>query len=233
MTGLESLIPLSVLGGFLALDFRGSLRLMLYQPICSGLLAGYILGEPAKGVLAGTLLQIIFLGNIYLRGERDIDMPAAGVVSAAVFILVDFRMAGDMSVSGMVMAGSLLIGLLAGLLGYYLYRILRSNLSSPVERVMNRCREGHYRGASLLHLSMAGVHFLAGFLICLILIPAGYAITMKAVSSSVGFDGSVDILYIFIPFIGIGSLLRIVLFQHQAFWFLSGLIITGAVLAFI
>jgi hypothetical protein len=80
---------------------------------------------------------------------------------------------------------------------------------------------------------MAGVHFLAGFLICLTLIPAGYAITMKAVSSSVGFDGSVDILYIFIPFIGIGSLLRIVLFQHQAFWFLSGLIITGAVLAFI
>jgi len=230
---LKLLIFLSVLGGLLAIDFRGSLRIMLYQPVCSGLLAGLILNEPVKGILAGTLLQIIFLGNIYLRGERDLDMPSAGVISAAVFILVDIRMAGDLSVSGMVMAISLLIGILGGLLGYYLYRFIRTHLSRAVEKALERSREGDYRMASFLHLSMLGVHFLTGSAVCLILIPAGYFLTTEAVAASAGFDGPVEILYIFIPFIGIGSLLRIVLFKYQAFWFLSGLIIAGAVLAFI
>ncbi|MFO7915606.1 MAG: PTS sugar transporter subunit IIC [Candidatus Krumholzibacteriales bacterium] len=230
---MQLLIFLSVLGGLLAIDFRGSLRIMLYQPVCSGLLAGLMLGEPSKGILAGTLLQIIFLGNIYLRGERDLDIPSAGVISAAVFILVDLRMAGDLSVSGMVMAASLLIGILGGLLGYYLYRFIRSRLSRAVEKALERSREGDYRRASFLHLSMLGFHFLAGFVICLILIPAGYLLAAEAVSAHAGFIGPLEILYIFIPFIGIGSLLRIVLFKYQAFWFLSGLIIAGAVLAFI
>jgi len=233
LPGFEVLVSLAVLSGILAVDFRGSLRLMLYQPICSGLLTGILLKEPVQGVVAGTLLQIIFLGNIYLRGEREIDMPSAGVISAAVFILVNLKLAGDHSVSGMVLASSLLLGILAGLLGYYLYRILRARLSDAVENTRKHSVKGNYRRASLLHLSMLGVHFLAGGLMVLIFVPFGYGIILEAVSASGGFTGSVDLLYIFIPFIGIGSLLRIVLFKYQAFWFLSGLIIAGAVLAFI
>ncbi len=232
MIGLDLIIPVSLLGGALCVDFKSSLRLMLSQPICGGLLTGLILGEPFNGLLAGTLIQIMFLGNLYVRGTKTIDLPIAGVVSAALFVLVDLNLAGDVSVAAMTMIWALFFGLLAGWFGYLLYRILFFKLSGAAEYVVKKAMAGKLWYLSLLHVSMVVFHFLYGFLVLIAILPVGYKLILYFVSTSWRLTGSVDILYIFLPFIGVGSLLRMQILRSQGFWFISGVILSAVVLVF-
>jgi len=230
LLGLEVIVPVSILCGVLCVDYRTSLRLMFSQPICGGLLTGLILGEPFNGLLAGTLIQIMFLGNFFVRGAKTLDLPVAGVVSAALFVLVDLKLAGDVSVEAMVMMWALFFGLLTGYLGYYVYKYLFFKLSDLAEHVVKKGMEGELWHLSFLHFLMLVFHFLYGFIVIVAILPIGYKTILYFVSSSWRLTGSVELLCIFLPFIGIGSLLRIQILKSQGFWFISGLIISAVFL---
>jgi mannose/fructose/N-acetylgalactosamine-specific phosphotransferase system component IIC len=232
LLGLDLIIPVSLLGGALCVDFRSSLRLMISQPICGGLLTGLILGEPFNGLLAGTFIQIMFLGDFFVRGAKRLDLPIAGVVSAALFVLVDLKLAGDVSVSAMVMIWALSFGLLAGWFGYSVYRVLFFKLPGVAESVIKKAMEGKLWYLSFLNFFMVAFHFLFGFVVLMVVLPVGYKTILYFVSTSWRLTGSVELLYIFLPFIGIGSLLRIQILKSQGFWFISGFLITAMVLVF-
>ncbi|MCD6380279.1 PTS sugar transporter subunit IIC [bacterium] len=232
MLGLGFIIPVSLLGGALCVDFRTSLRLMLSQPICGGLLTGLILGEPFNGLLAGTLIQIMFLGNFFVRGAKTLDLPIAGVISAALFVLVDIKLAGDVSIAAMVMIWALSFGLLAGWFGYFIYRTLFFKLSGAVEPIIKKAMEGKLWYLSLLNFFMVAFNFLYGFVVLMVVLPVGYKTILYFVSTSWRLTGSVELLYIFLPFIGVGSLLRIQILKSQGFWFISGFLISAMVLVF-
>jgi len=230
MPGLEVIIPVAVLSGLLCVDFRTSIGLMISQPICGGLLTGLILGEPVKGLLAGALIQIMFLGNISVRGKRVLDLPVAGVTAGSLFILADLELAGDLSAAGTAMILSLIVGLMAGWLGYFVYGWLSVRLSGVVEKVAAQAERGQVWYVSLLNISLLGFHFVYGFVVLALILPLAYRIIIYSLTFSWARMGSVDLLYVFIPFIGIGSLVRSQILKTQAFWFISGLIVGGVVL---
>lgn len=232
MPGLGVIVPVAILAGALCVDFRTSLRLMISQPICGGMLTGLILGEPVKGLLAGTLIQIMFLGNIFVRGKRILDLPVAGVTASALFVLTDLELAGDLSATGAAMVLAVFIGLLAGWAGYFVYKLVNIRLSGIAEKAVEMAKDGKLWFLSLVHLSVLAFHFIYGFVVLALLIPLGWRAIMFAVSAPWVRAGSVDVVYIFIPFIGIGSILRSQILKSQVFWFLSGLIV-GAVVLFL
>lgn len=229
---LSLIIPVSILGGALCVDFRTSLRLMVSQPVCGGLLTGLILGEPFNGLLAGTLIQIMFLGNFFVRGSKTLDLPVAGVVSAALYVLVDIKLAGDVSVAAMTMIWALFFGLSAGWLGHFIYRMIYLKLSVVAEEVSKKAMEGKLYYLSFINIFMFLFHFVYGFVVLMVILPIGYEIILYFVLSSWKLSGSLDILYIILPFIGAGSLLKMQIIKSQGFWFVFGFLISTVVLIF-
>lgn len=78
-----STLILSVLGGVLTLDQTSLGQFMLSRPLVSASLAGWILGNPEAGILAGAILEVLFLPAFPVGGARFPEGGPAGVVAVA------------------------------------------------------------------------------------------------------------------------------------------------------
>ncbi|MBN2184315.1 MAG: PTS sugar transporter subunit IIC [Candidatus Krumholzibacteriota bacterium] len=224
---MNPFLTVSVLGGLLALDLRSSIRIMVSQPICGGLLTGLILGSPAEGFFAGALFQIIFLGHIDMRGNGILDLPVGGVTASALYILTLRRFSGDPSVNGFVLSCSILFGILAAGAGQAFYVWWEDASVVLVLRAVRYVKEGRYRLASAIHLSFLAIHFLYAFLFLIAAVPLGRFLISAAAFHLPGFlSGTLGQLYLLVPFIGIGSLLRLYTARSKVFWFASGFLLT-------
>lgn len=78
-----STLILSFLGGLLTLDQTSLGQFMLSRPLVSASLAGWILGNPEAGILAGAILEVLFLPAFPVGGARFPEGGPAGVVAVA------------------------------------------------------------------------------------------------------------------------------------------------------
>lgn len=72
----------SLLGGALALDATAVGQFMLSRPMVAGLLAGWIAGDAATGILVGVVLEIYLLVAFPVGGARFPEGATATVVAA-------------------------------------------------------------------------------------------------------------------------------------------------------
>lgn len=225
---MSALFAVSLLGGLLAVEQRAELRLMVSQPVCGGILTGIALGAVGEGFFAGAMLQILFLGFVPLRGEEKPDLPLAGVATAASYILSMRRLGGGAGMEGIILFGSLLLGLLIALLGSIVYRRWERKISWALfESARDAALKGRTRIAKTIHLSTLLLHLLYGFFVLLALIPAGTAlIALAARAVGTGWGGSVSALQYIVPFVGVGSLSRLYFSRSRAFWFGTGFLVT-------
>ncbi len=114
---MDPLLTASLLGGALSFEYRTSIRLYLSAPLVSGLITGLFLGSPAHGLAAGLLMQLLFIGSVRLRGRPEPDLPPAGVIASAAFIIVSRESGRITPMNGLIMFWSLLLGLAAAAAG--------------------------------------------------------------------------------------------------------------------
>ena len=160
---MNPVVAASILGGLLAVDYRSSLGLMVSQPICGGLLTGLVLGAPAEGMLAGGLIQMIFLGHVPVRGEQKPDLPTAGVTAAALYILVGRAVGDDPALGGSILFISLFTGMLAAVAGHYVYRWWERRATALAIAAARSAEAGRFRRISVIHLSTVALHFAYAF----------------------------------------------------------------------
>lgn len=220
---MNPVVMASLVGGVLAVDNRSSVRLMISQPICGGLITGLLLGAPAEGFLAGGLLQMMFLGHVPVRGERVPDLPLGGVTAAALFILVNRDLAGEPISKGVVLFLSLLAAIFVAALGDVLYRWWERRAGFLADAAVRCARAGNTAGISAIHLSVLLLHFACAFSILFVVIAAGRPLfslgeAMLAEASGERFQP----LAVLVPFIGVGSLLRLHFIRTRVFWFGAG-----------
>jgi len=55
------LLPLTLLGGLLALDGTSLGQFMISRPLVAGVLTGWMVGDPLLGLLIGGILEIYFI----------------------------------------------------------------------------------------------------------------------------------------------------------------------------
>lgn len=224
---MSPVIAASLLGGVLALDNRSSLRLMISQPICGGLLTGLALGAPSEGFMAGGLLQMMFIGCIPLRGRNTPDLPIGGVAAAALYILASRATGGDPESSGLILFLSLASAVAAAAAGNAVYRRWYAAASSIHSKAMDFASKGRLGMVSAIHLSTLIPHFLLGLLIIAVSLLVGRPlICLITERLRLTAHGSFHYVYLVVPFIGIGSMVRLHGTRARLFWLCAGFLAT-------
>lgn len=213
----------SLLAGAVAVDDRSSVRLMISQPMCAGLLVGLVLGDSGGGFLAGVLLQVMFLGVIPVRGMAAPDLALGGVAGGALYVLASRAMSSGREERGLVLFLSLIFALLVALAGRALHRYWEGRSYALTEKALRCVEGGRFRLASALHFSSVGVHFAIGFAVAAVAVLAGVpAIGMIASAVSGTWCEPLGSLPVLLPFIGAGTLLLMNLSRVRLFLFLAG-----------
>lgn len=120
MTFLE-LVLLALLGGVVALDTTSVGQFMLSRPLVSGVLAGWILGDPVQGLLVGSVLEVLYIMIFPIGGGRFPEPGPATVVAVAAASAVAWE-------PGAGLAAGVLLGVVWSYLG---------GLSVGVQRHLN------------------------------------------------------------------------------------------------
>lgn len=223
---MNPVLSTALLGGALAVDNRSSLRLLVSQPLCGGLLTGLLLGEPRAGFFAGAILQMLFLGWMNVRGGRAPDLPLGGVTAAALSILARKVPASEAGVPGLILFLAILGALAVAVVGRALYRYGESRSYVLTETALRFIGEGRMRLACGLHLSSLAAHFVAGFAIvgAAVLIGPRIIAGVTEVTPALWSD-AMGPLAVLLPFVGAGTLLARNLARIRLFLFLAGFLI--------
>ena len=83
---LVQCILVALLSGVLRWDGRVFGQCLTDSPLCVGVLVGLIMGDPAKGLVTGASLQLVFMGIVAIGGSTPPDSMVGSVV-ATVFAL--------------------------------------------------------------------------------------------------------------------------------------------------
>ncbi len=220
---ISALLYVSVIGGVVAFDHRSSLRLLVSQPICGGLLTGLVLGDWRSGFLAGAVLQMLFLGTVPIRGAPLPDLPLGGVLSAALFVLVPRATDGDPRARGLVLALSIAAGIAAAVAGRAAYRRWENHAAFLSEAAVRAVERNRWWAPSALHISTVFVHFAFGFFAAGIAAAAGVPALAAFVRAVVGdWCTPLGSLGTLLPFVGAGTLLLMNLTRVRIFLYLAG-----------
>ncbi len=230
---MHPLLVASLLGGALSFEYRTSIRLYLSAPLVSGLITGLLLGYPLHGLLAGVLMQLLFIGSVRLRGRPEADLPPAGVVAAAAFIIVSRDTGRVTTMDGLILFWSLLLGLLTAAFGSIFYTQWEKFAARPAGSGLELARKGRTRSASAIHLGLSLVHFAWGFLVVLVvLLPGLAAVRYLSTGIDVLSAGSMGSLPFLIPLIAAGAILKLLRDRTRLFWFGAGFLIAAVFFIF-
>ncbi|HKJ03067.1 MAG TPA: PTS sugar transporter subunit IIC [Longimicrobiales bacterium] len=78
------LLQIALVGGVLALDGTSLGQFMVSRPLVAGVLTGWVLGDPALGLLVGAILELYLLVSFPSGGARFPEGATATVVAVAV-----------------------------------------------------------------------------------------------------------------------------------------------------
>ncbi len=131
-------VVVGLLGGLLTLDRTAVPQIMLSRPIVAATLTGCILGDPLHGLVAGFLLELLWLGELPVGAKMTTNDAALAVIVAGVAIIGGRYLGGtDM---GMVVLSALLL-LPAGWIFMKVDEAIRDFNSSLARRALSLCRE--------------------------------------------------------------------------------------------
>jgi mannose/fructose/N-acetylgalactosamine-specific phosphotransferase system component IIC len=230
---MHPLLVASLLGGALSFEYRTSIRLYLSAPLVSGLITGLLLGYALHGLMVGVLMQLLFIGSVRLRGRPEADLPPAGVIAAAAFILVSRDTGRLTTMDGLILFWSLLLGLAAAVLGSIFYTQWEKFVAGPAGRGLELARKGRTRTASAIHIGLSLVHFAWGFLVVLaVLLPGLVAVRYLSTRIDVMSAGSMGSLPFLIPLIAAGAILKLLRDRTRLFWFGAGFLIAAVFFIF-
>lgn len=76
---------ISLVGGFLALDTAAVLQVLISQPLVSGALIGWLMGDTALGLQAGLLFQLLWLHQLPVGAAK---IPEGNLAAVIAIILI-------------------------------------------------------------------------------------------------------------------------------------------------
>jgi PTS system mannose-specific IIC component len=142
---------LSLMGGFLALDGTSVGQFMVSRPLVAGIVAGWVVGDPALGLLIGGVLEAYFISMFPVGGAVFPEGGPATVVGVV---------AGAQLGGAPGLAVGVLIGLLWSRLSAWSIRLLRRIngrlVPDPTATVVTP------RKVATAHLAGVGIDFARG-----------------------------------------------------------------------
>lgn len=187
MTGGEVAL-LAVLGGLLALDRIAVGQFGFAQPVVTGPIVGWALGDAGTGLVVGGLLQLLYAGALPVGASVPPDETTATLVGTA-GALLGVRLAEGAVPSEVVLPLGLLAGLAAGEAGRTLDAWVRRANIWFAHRADEAASRGNDRLVERLALGGIVLWFLVGALEAAVFGPAAglaVAAVLPAVSAGGG-----------------------------------------------
>jgi mannose/fructose/N-acetylgalactosamine-specific phosphotransferase system component IIC len=122
-------LPLTLLGGLLALDGTAMGQFMVSRPLVAGVLAGWVVGDPVLGLLIGGIMEVYFISIFPVGGS---EFPEGGP-PALVAVATGVAVAGPAGVAMGVAVGLLLSRL--GALSTRIFRRLNGRIVADPSRM--------------------------------------------------------------------------------------------------
>jgi mannose/fructose/N-acetylgalactosamine-specific phosphotransferase system component IIC len=94
-----ALVPLVALGAVAGLDVVSFPQAMISRPIAAATLAGALMGNPARGLIAGAMLELFALETLPFGASRYPEWGSASVVGGALFVAQPAGTAGALTVA--------------------------------------------------------------------------------------------------------------------------------------
>ena len=85
MTLVAGVLPLALLGALLGLDVVSFPQAMISRPLVASTLAGALVGDPARGLLVGVVLELFALEMLPFGASRYPEWGSASVVGGALY----------------------------------------------------------------------------------------------------------------------------------------------------
>jgi PTS system mannose-specific IIC component len=97
----STVLPLALLGGIVGLDVVSFPQAMWSRPIVAATLGGALAGDPARGLLAGVVLEMLAMEMLPVGASRYPEWGTASVVGGAIAAAAPFS-AGELVLGVMV-----------------------------------------------------------------------------------------------------------------------------------
>jgi mannose/fructose/N-acetylgalactosamine-specific phosphotransferase system component IIC len=95
---LPQLLPLALLGAVLGLDLVTFPQMMFSRPLVAATIAGAFVGDPARGIFVGVMLELIALATLPFGASRYPEWSSASVVGGAIAGTLRTEQAGALSI---------------------------------------------------------------------------------------------------------------------------------------
>lgn len=225
----------ATLGGIINLDSTACGQTMISRPICAGpitgiflgLFYGDIIGGMSIGLMAGALLELIWVCILPLGAEVPPDASLAAVLTSTLSVMLSNKAAPSA-----VLMVSLIVAVPMGVMaGKANYAIRRANVGL-VRMADSFARRGSTWGIELVSWAGLGLIFLKAFVLLFI--------TISLLASPMGrflgalpswAIGGLNVSRALLPFLGLGALLGLFLSRELVKFFLAGFIV-GVVTTF-
>lgn len=93
------LVPLVLLGAVAGLDVVSFPQAMISRPVAAATLAGALMGNPVRGLIAGAMLELFALETLPFGASRYPEWGSASVVGGALFVAQPAGTAGALTVA--------------------------------------------------------------------------------------------------------------------------------------
>jgi len=77
----------ALVGAFISLDRTAFLQIMVSQPLVAGTLVGFLLGDPLTGLTIGSILELLWIGDVPMGSSVPPNETAAAVIATSISIL--------------------------------------------------------------------------------------------------------------------------------------------------
>lgn len=87
----------ALVGAFISLDRTAFLQIMISQPLVAGTLVGFSLGDPLTGLTVGSILELLWIGDVPMGSSVPPNETAAAVIATSISILTRDTLAAQPS----------------------------------------------------------------------------------------------------------------------------------------
>jgi len=203
MIELGALLQVGVLGGLLALDRTALCQTMASRPLVGATTAGYLTGSVALGLLAGALLELVWLMELPVGSSVPPDETLSGVLAAVFAVAATEAWSPEARA-----AAGVLLAVPGGILGRYVDVAVRRWNGGLLDEASRALEEG--RPLNLARRQWLGAlrFFGAGFFVTLVgAAVGGWAVGTfsRRLPSEVG--AALELVEAVLPLLGAGAVL--------------------------
>lgn len=147
----------SLIGSLLALDTTAVLQILISQPIVTGAILGWLLGDVSLGLHIGLLLQLLWLNQMPVGAAKIPEGNLASIIGVILFFRLEHLSVNYQNILVLLVV---LYALLIGFVGVYLITMLRNWNGKLLGVAVESLGKGRAHVLGRISITALAIHFI-------------------------------------------------------------------------